>query len=222
MSYREVLLFLLIYVIIFTYRHTYLFLSPHLSMTNRDVVLSACGLVLGVALGASSILYAQEVAYSGVPVEAAREGHFRAAPTDAKPEEYKRRSVKEIFNAILPRARKASRPSGEYMEAAPEVVEDTALTVCGTLDGLEESILSTIPNQFDDIAVRDGISVLFAGTREEWCPQEEAASVEEAVEAKKVRRARVDNNCDEYGPRRAAQCRVHELNGQRWEPTQRD
>lgn len=47
-------------------------------MSKRDVVLSLCSLLLGVTLGASSIMYAQEVALSAPSVSDVRAGKFAA------------------------------------------------------------------------------------------------------------------------------------------------
>lgn len=98
-------------MLLYTHIDTHIYFFPHLFyMTNRDVVLSICSLVLGAALGASSVLYAQEVAYSGVPTEAARTGEFHRAPEHANPKQYRRRSVHGT-NRVLPRVESAARPT---------------------------------------------------------------------------------------------------------------
>ncbi|OGJ57794.1 hypothetical protein A2635_01605 [Candidatus Peribacteria bacterium RIFCSPHIGHO2_01_FULL_51_9] len=77
-------------------------------MKSRDVILSICSLLLGIALGASSMLYAQEVAYIGVPTEAARSGKFHAVPKKAAaPSQYKRRTLNRTNTDLL---RKPARP----------------------------------------------------------------------------------------------------------------
>ena len=84
-------------------------------MKNRDVVLSICSLLLGIALGASSVLYAQEVAYSGVTPDAAQTGAFHRAPNKEgpfNPLHFKRRALKRA-QKVLPRAESAPRPQGE-------------------------------------------------------------------------------------------------------------
>lgn len=47
-------------------------------MSKRDAVLSLCSLLLGVTLGVSSVMYAQEVALSAPAVSDVRAGRFAA------------------------------------------------------------------------------------------------------------------------------------------------
>ncbi|MEK7590671.1 MAG: hypothetical protein AAB489_00480 [Patescibacteria group bacterium] len=189
-------------------------------MANRDVGVSICGVVVGVMLGAGSVLYAQDATLSATSSDVAYRGvNFDARDYNARNVEAKQRAAASDINdkASRPVKRKSEEPSHE---AAP-----VDLSACGVARAIvarmSDAINSTIPNEQTNnySAMRIALGTVLSAVETDYCGSNDTAEVEEAAPMKKAApQKKVDNDCgnrDLYvpGSRQHTLCLGNELEG---------
>ena len=171
-------------------------------MANRDVGVSICGVVVGVLLGAGSVMYAQDmllnasstdVAYRGMQVENADELKARDVRAKVLGQE---RDARE--NAA--RVKKPKASAGTHT-AAP--VDQSACGVAKAAAARFNQAINVIPNEQTD-RNQEFRSKLGGETKsivEDFCgsPKEEGSTEETSEDHSAAPEAPTDNNCEQYG-----------------------
>ena len=196
-------------------------------MSNRDVAISACSVLLGALLGVGSILYAaEEVALSAIDPNAIRSGTYRtAAPEDVDGSDYSKRSITQRRQKASSTVDKEEVPVRRAAPVVEEVNGDDP--VCAQIEdilsSLRAQVLWLVGDDFEKAILRKGIAGAFdAAIESHGCglTEEEAAEAANGRQAAPSVRVRVDNNCEDLSPRRGAQCKAYERAGIEWEPSQ--
>jgi|GEM_PF-4398154 len=185
-------------------------------MARRDVSVTVCSVVVGILLGAGSVLYAQESTASATRVT------FRELPSNINPQQFKSRHLPEKM--IAPKVPKANTIKGRTPEA-PASEGEKSLTTCELVkkivSDLSTVILGVIPNQQNFTAIRTKVQAAFDKAVSDNCA---AGAPSEAVpvksEMKKAAPRSVDNDCGQYDPDsvRYTKCRANELLGKPYSP----
>lgn len=197
-------------------------------MTNRDVAISACSVLLGALLGVGSILYAaEEVALSAIDPNAIRSGQYdTASPDDLDPSQFTKRSISERRRILRSAAPGESRPAARRAAPVMEEVngdDPVCRQIEDILSALRLQVLWLIGDDFEGTTLRNGVSSAFRASLEAHgcvAMEEEADMDANGRSAAPSVRVRVDNNCEGLSSRRGAQCRAYEKAGILWEPSQ--
>ncbi len=173
-------------------------------MAHRDVGVSICGVVVGVMLGAGSILYAQDSVLSGTSSDLA----YRGQDTEGA-EEFRARNIERIQREDSEAAARAARRarSSETHEAAP-FVAPVEMSECDvTADIITRMALARsfiIPNDQRYSELNNQLAAVEAQIYEDYCGSGEAP--EEMEETKSAAPRVIDNNCEQCRGSQLREC----------------
>ncbi|MDO8649059.1 MAG: hypothetical protein Q7R81_04740 [Candidatus Peregrinibacteria bacterium] len=190
-------------------------------MANRDVSISICGVVVGVMLGAGSVMYAQETTLGteGDPVV------YRDAP-DA--DQYTARKLRDRENqapTLRDVAGTASRVKAPKKGSTTGTESATPMTECdlvsAVVNELADASLAGIPLQEKNYGeIRTAIKTARDAIIDRHCMESadtDSAPIEASDETTK-RAAPAINDCDAYAPGsvRRAKCEGNSEDGNRY------
>ena len=212
-------------------------------MSTREFVRIVIGLLLGVALGAGSVLWDRTTAYSGLDPNAVLEGEVESTRPDFEPDRVRKRALSKrerikVREAAADRARAAAAKAAASAEPSAEEIpkQDTSdseqvsqgdfcTDITRILTSLRRQVLQIIPRDRDDTFIRDAVIVAFDGVIEAHaCTKEEIrkinrAEVKESAPKEPVQVSEpetIDNKCGRLSPRRRVQCLENERKGIRF------
>lgn len=179
-------------------------------MANRDVGISVCGVVVGVMLGAGSVLYTQDASLNAAASSdevAAYWNLDEARDSNARNIEKRTREQVGARKLELKDAPvyEQAKPAADEQDAAP------AATDCGIasaiLDRMDSAIRSTVPAEEgaggNDKIQRDALLSVSATIRDEHCNPSDASekdAVKESVKPAAKSKRQVFNNCPQWAP----------------------
>ena len=164
-------------------------------MANRDVGVSICGVVVGVMLGAGSVLYTQDAALGSL-TDVAYRGDDSISAEEAY--DLKARDVRTP-RLLQDKKRAVNTDAGWPTPFQGESVEEThsaapSNSACDVAKANAARVGSKIPNNQDEVYgnLRKTLDQLVL----DYCGSEqEEAAVEEKADYKKAAPKRVNNNC---------------------------
>lgn len=193
-------------------------------MANRDVGVSICGVVVGVMLGAGSVLYAQDatlsanssdVAYRGQTV---RDNRFIGDADDYKSRNTRQTEYERKVAADKKNAQRLDRDTdeGDSHQAAPEVDVSTCGVAAAIVARLSNVVTSIIPAQQEYEKFLKPIKSALGAVETDYCGSGETVEAVEVKMDKPSAPTKVDNDCEQYeaGSRRQAVCLGNEAKGQ--------
>ena len=118
-------------------------------MANRDVGVSICGVVVGVMLGAGSVLYAQDATLSANSSDVAYRGQDIEGAELYKARNVERLKLEDVRNDAGQNAHRLERKTGEDTthESAPAVDVSTCGVATAIVARLSNVVTSIIPAQ---------------------------------------------------------------------------
>ncbi|MBI3332223.1 hypothetical protein HYZ99_04710 [Candidatus Peregrinibacteria bacterium] len=189
-------------------------------MANRDVALGLCGVVVGVMLGAGSMLYAQEATLSASSTDEVAAVYFDVPEEPPTARDIDRIRVDEETSRSHAEMRRLNRPNmnaTEPHESAP-VLPDDACDVAKNLSArMTLAIDTVIPRQEDNnyTIISSNLKVVLRNIVTDYCgsEQEAAAAEEDTGYQRSAAPVRVDNDCEQYeeGSNRLAKCLGNQL-----------
>ena len=177
-------------------------------MANRDIALSVTSVMLGVMVGAGSVMYAQDITTTDGGT-----GAYRQAERD---ERVKKRHISDMMpGPDISKMKKLKRK--EQMEiVAPEGVKTTCELVKSVVAELSDIVFRVVPDNQKNTEIRMKLKNALDKVTRDHCANEDTSAGQGAEEEKKMKRAaprRIDNNCEQYeaGSVRATKCKANEL-----------
>lgn len=179
-------------------------------MANRDIALSVTSVMLGVMVGAGSVMYAQDIETTDGGAVAYRQAE--------RAERFKKRHISDMMPG--PDVSKTKRlKKKEQMElVAPEEAKSTCDVVKSIVAELSGIVFRVVPDNQKNTEIRMKLKNAFDKVTRDHCANEDTSAGQGAgaEEEKKMKRAapkRVDNDCEQYeaGSVRATKCKANEL-----------
>lgn len=182
-------------------------------MANRDVGVSICGVVVGVMLGAGSVLYAQDATLSATSSDVA----FRGINFDAS--DYDARSVADRKQGDA--VEHANRPERKANDSSSHTAAPVDLSTCGVARAIaarfEMAIKSTIPNEQSDRNLQNRNSLLGVSSAvvSDYCGSGDSTDAVGDVQMDKGSApTKVDNDCEKNcGFLERAKCEANQEKG---------
>ena len=188
-------------------------------MANRDIGISICGVVVGVMLGAGSVLYTQDAALGSV-TDVAYRGLDQDVRAVIDPSKLKGRDVRTP--RLLLDKKRAVNPDAGWptpFQGEPEETHSAApssSSACDVAKANAARVGNQIPNNQDEVygnlsKTLDQIVLDYCGS------EEEEAAVEVKANYKKAAPKKVNNNCTKLfsvGSVRFSHCKGAEQAGE--------
>ncbi|HLD71378.1 MAG TPA: hypothetical protein VI873_02060 [Candidatus Peribacteraceae bacterium] len=182
-------------------------------MANRDVGVSICGVVVGVMLGAGSVLYAQDATLSANSSDVAYRGQDIEGAELYKARNVERLKLEDVRNDAGQNAHRLERKTGEDTthESAPAVDVSTCGVATAIVARLGNVVTSTIPAQQAFEKFRKPIMSALSAVQSDYCGSGETVEAVEVQMDKPSAPKEVENDCydsDKYAPgsKRQAGC----------------
>ena len=182
-------------------------------MANRDVGVSICGVVVGVMLGAGSVLYAQDATLSANSSDVAYRGQDIEGAELYKARNVERLKLEDVRNDAGQNAHRLERKTGEDTthESAPAVDVSTCGVATAIVTRLGNVVTSTIPAQQAFEKFRKPIMSALSAVQSDYCGSGETVEAVEVQMDKPSAPKEVENDCydsDKYAPgsKRQAGC----------------